>query len=92
MATTRFAAIPRAGLFDESHDDLRAGVRGFVARALAPAKSDEPEIFEIRSSTVGTPSASTDCTFQAARALTDAETCSDCPSPETVPCIVTLMR
>jgi len=33
---TRFAAIPRAGLFTPDHDDLRVAVRVFVERALAP--------------------------------------------------------
>jgi acyl-CoA dehydrogenase len=33
---TRFAALPRAGLFREEHEDLRAGVRDFVRRSLAP--------------------------------------------------------
>jgi len=33
---TRFAAIPRAGLFTPDHDDLRAAVRAFVEKALAP--------------------------------------------------------
>jgi acyl-CoA dehydrogenase len=33
---TRFAAIPRAGLFTADHDDLRAAVRSFVEKALAP--------------------------------------------------------
>lgn len=33
---TRFAAIPRDGLFTEEHDRLRAGVREFVERRLAP--------------------------------------------------------
>ena len=35
MATTRFDVIPRAGLFTEDHDELRATVRRFVERELA---------------------------------------------------------
>ena len=35
-ATTRFEAIPRAGLFTEDHDELRVTVRRFVDRELAP--------------------------------------------------------
>jgi acyl-CoA dehydrogenase len=33
---TRFAAVPRFGLFAEEHDELRAAVRRFVERELAP--------------------------------------------------------
>ncbi len=33
---TRFARIPRAGLFTEEHEELRSIVRGFVQRALRP--------------------------------------------------------
>jgi acyl-CoA dehydrogenase len=36
MTTTRFAAIPRAGLFTEEHEELRAYVREYVERALRP--------------------------------------------------------
>jgi acyl-CoA dehydrogenase len=36
VSATRFAAIPRHGLFNEDHDALRAGVREFVERALQP--------------------------------------------------------
>ncbi len=36
MATTRFDVIPKAGLFTEDHDELRATVRRFVERELAP--------------------------------------------------------
>jgi alkylation response protein AidB-like acyl-CoA dehydrogenase len=35
-AGNRFTAIPRAGLFTDEHDALRAGVREFVERRLAP--------------------------------------------------------
>jgi acyl-CoA dehydrogenase len=35
-ASTRFATIPKAGLFTVDHDELRAGVRTFVQKALAP--------------------------------------------------------
>jgi acyl-CoA dehydrogenase len=33
---TRFATIPRAGLFTEEHEELRGTIRTFVDRALAP--------------------------------------------------------
>jgi acyl-CoA dehydrogenase len=36
VAATRFAAIPRAGLFTEDHRELRAFVREYVERALRP--------------------------------------------------------
>jgi acyl-CoA dehydrogenase len=36
VAVTRFAALPKAGLFREDHDELRAAVRDFVRRSLAP--------------------------------------------------------
>ena len=36
MAATRFATIPKHGLFTEEHDALRAGVREFVTRGLRP--------------------------------------------------------
>jgi acyl-CoA dehydrogenase len=36
VAATRFSALPRAGLFGEEHDELRAAVRDFVRRSLAP--------------------------------------------------------
>jgi acyl-CoA dehydrogenase len=36
MAATRFATIPRCGLFSEEHEDLRKVVRSFVERDLAP--------------------------------------------------------
>jgi alkylation response protein AidB-like acyl-CoA dehydrogenase len=36
VSGSRFAAIPRDGLFTEEHDRLRAGVREFVGRRLAP--------------------------------------------------------
>jgi acyl-CoA dehydrogenase len=36
VSATRFAAIPRHGLFTEDHDALREGVRRFVGGALAP--------------------------------------------------------
>lgn len=36
MTGTRFDAIPEHGLFTEDHDALRAGVRAWVERALAP--------------------------------------------------------
>jgi acyl-CoA dehydrogenase len=35
-AGTRFASIPRAGLFTADHDELRAAVRTFVERELRP--------------------------------------------------------
>jgi len=35
-ARGRFAAIPRAGLFTEEHEALRAAVRGFVAGEIGP--------------------------------------------------------
>jgi alkylation response protein AidB-like acyl-CoA dehydrogenase len=35
-ANARLAALPRFGLFSEEHDALRAGVREYVERALAP--------------------------------------------------------
>ena len=35
-APTRFETTPRAGLFTEDHDELRATVRRFVERELAP--------------------------------------------------------
>ncbi|HEX2090099.1 MAG TPA: acyl-CoA dehydrogenase family protein [Actinomycetota bacterium] len=40
MATTRFEVIPKAGLFTEDHDELRATVRRFVDRELAPHAED----------------------------------------------------
>jgi acyl-CoA dehydrogenase len=36
VSATRFAAIPRYGLFTRDHDALRAGVREFVEGALRP--------------------------------------------------------
>ena len=36
MATTRFGVIPKAGLFTDDHDELRATVRRFVEREVAP--------------------------------------------------------
>jgi alkylation response protein AidB-like acyl-CoA dehydrogenase len=36
----RLAALPRYGLFTEDHDALRAGVREFVEKALAPHAED----------------------------------------------------
>ena len=36
MAATRFNVISRAGLFTDDHDELRATVRKFVERELAP--------------------------------------------------------
>jgi len=36
VTATRFATIPRAGLFTEAHDEMRAGVRRFVDRAIRP--------------------------------------------------------
>ena len=36
MTQTRFATIPRAGLFTEEHDELRRAVRSFVQREVAP--------------------------------------------------------
>jgi acyl-CoA dehydrogenase len=36
MATTRFAAIPRFGLFTDEHEDLRKVVRSFVEREISP--------------------------------------------------------
>jgi acyl-CoA dehydrogenase len=36
MAATRFATIPKDGLFTEEHEALRAGVRQYVERALRP--------------------------------------------------------
>jgi acyl-CoA dehydrogenase len=40
VSTTRFASIPRQGLFTEEHEALRAGVRQFVEGALAPHAED----------------------------------------------------
>jgi acyl-CoA dehydrogenase len=40
VSTTRFAAIPRAGLFSEDHEELRALVRDYVERALRPHADD----------------------------------------------------
>lgn len=34
--TNRFAEVPARGLFSEEHEELRAGVRDYVERALAP--------------------------------------------------------
>jgi len=36
VATTRFAAIPRSGLFTSEHQELRDLVRSFVQRDLKP--------------------------------------------------------
>jgi acyl-CoA dehydrogenase len=36
MSRTRFAAIPRGGLFTEEHEELRRYVREYVERALRP--------------------------------------------------------
>ena len=36
MSATRFASIPKQGLFTDEHEALRAGVRRFVEGALAP--------------------------------------------------------
>jgi acyl-CoA dehydrogenase len=36
VTATRFATIPRAGLFTENHEELRAFVREYVERALRP--------------------------------------------------------
>lgn len=36
MSATRFASLPKLGLFTEEHEALRAGVRLFVEGALAP--------------------------------------------------------
>ena len=40
MVLTRFEAIPQAGLFTEDHNELRATVRRFVERELAPHADD----------------------------------------------------
>src|SRR6266536_659131 len=40
MATTRFATIPRSGLFTEGHEELRGYIRQYVERALRPHAED----------------------------------------------------